>query len=98
MLMRAEDGCLPSNVRFAPGVDVRRLFVQKVHHNEIANSRYRQNALASCIWRGVRHSTSNRRGDATTMQIHFAREVATFSLLELYKNSMPRGASEWLDV
>jgi hypothetical protein len=44
----------------------------------VANSKYLQNAFASCIWRGVRHSGSNKRGDATTTHMHFAREVATF--------------------
>ena len=34
--------------------------------------------VASCIWRGVRHSGSNKRGDATIIHMHFAREVATF--------------------
>jgi hypothetical protein len=48
-----------------------------------ANSRYRQKAFASCICRGVRHSASKRAGDPTTMQMHFAREVATFSRFEL---------------
>jgi hypothetical protein len=47
-------------------------------HNLVANSRYLQNALASRIRRGVRHSASNTRGDATTTQMHCAREVATF--------------------
>ena len=52
-------------------------------HKRVANSRYLQNAFASCIWRGVRHSGSNKRGDATTAQMHFAREVATFRRLAL---------------
>jgi hypothetical protein len=52
-------------------------------HSGVANSRYLQNALASRIWRGVLHSTSNKRGDATTTQMHFAREVATFRRLAL---------------
>jgi hypothetical protein len=38
----------------------------------LANSKYLQNSFANCIWRGVRHSASNRRGDATTTQTHFA--------------------------
>jgi hypothetical protein len=52
-------------------------------HSGVANSRYLQKALASCIWRGVRHSASNKRGDATTTQMHFARDVATFRRLAL---------------
>ena len=44
---------------------------------------YRQKALASCIWRGVRHSASNRRDDATTIHRHCARQVATFSRFAL---------------
>ena len=47
---------------------------------------------------GVRHSASNTAGEATNTHTHFAREVATFSRLELYKNSIPRGASAWLEV
>ena len=38
---------------------------------------------ASAGIRGVGHSTSNRRGDATITQKRFAREVATFSRLAL---------------
>ena len=48
-----------------------------------ASSRYRQNALASWICRGVRHSGSNRSGDATRTQMQRAREVATLSRLRL---------------
>ena len=64
----------------------------------VAISRYRQNAFASCICRGVRHSASNIAGDPTKMQTHLAREVATFNLFALYKNSIPRGASPRLEV
>jgi hypothetical protein len=32
------------------------------------------------------------------MHMHLARDVATFNLLALYKNSIPRGASAWLEV
>src|SRR6516165_9382101 len=49
----------------------------------VAISRYLQNALASCICRGVRHSASNTNGEPTRMQTHFAREVATFRRFEL---------------
>jgi len=62
------------------------------------NSTYRQKALASIICLGVRHSGWSTRGLATTMQIALAREVATFSRFALYKNSMPRGASRWLEL
>ncbi|MEA2855405.1 MAG: hypothetical protein QOE02_5472, partial [Rhodospirillaceae bacterium] len=50
----------------------------------VASTRYLQKALASCIWRGVRHSASNSRGEATITQMHFAREVATFKRLTLW--------------
>src|SRR5262249_33606504 len=49
----------------------------------VAISKYRQNALASCICRGVRHSASNTSGEPTRTQTHFAREVATFRRFEL---------------
>ena len=66
-------------------------------YNEIgcllAISAKRQNALANCIWRGLRHSGSNRRGLPTTMTLDMAREVATLKRLRLWRNSMPRGAS-----
>src|SRR5215475_8384340 len=68
------------------------------HQIVVASSRYRQKALASCICRGVRHSASKIAGAATSTHRHFARDVATLSLLALYRNSMPRGASAWLDV
>jgi hypothetical protein len=55
----------------------------RLHYMEAANSRYLQNALASCICLGVRHSASNKRGEATITQTHFAREVATFKRLAL---------------
>jgi len=48
-----------------------------------ASSRYRHNAFASRICRGLLHSGSNSRGDATRMHAHRAREVATFSRLRL---------------
>jgi hypothetical protein len=32
------------------------------------------------------------------IDMHLAREVATFNRLRLYRNSIPRGASAWLDV
>jgi hypothetical protein len=48
-----------------------------------AISRYLQKAFASCISRGVRHSASNMRGDATTTQMHLARDVATFKRFAL---------------
>jgi hypothetical protein len=57
-----------------------------------AISKYRQNALTSCICLGVRHSASKIAGDPTNTQIAFAREVATFSRFELNRNSMPCGA------
>ena len=38
------------------------------------------------------------RGEAAATQIHFAGDVATFRRLPLYKNSIPRGASAWVDV
>jgi len=50
-----------ANVRFAPGVGVRRLFVEKGHHNEIASSRYRQNALASCTAIGTKSDRTPRQ-------------------------------------
>jgi len=51
------------------------------HHSETwASSRKRQNALASCIWRGVRHCASKTDGEATSRHRHLAREVATLSL------------------
>src|SRR5262245_49038799 len=46
----------------------------------VASSRYRQNALASCICLGVRHSASKMAGAATSTHKHFARDVATLSL------------------
>jgi hypothetical protein len=52
----------------------------------------------NCICRGVRHSASNTEGDPTTTHMHFARDVATLNRFGLYKNSIPRGASAWLDV
>ncbi len=48
-----------------------------------AISRYRQNAFASSIWRGVLHSTSNSAGLATSTVKHCARDVATLSRLAL---------------
>jgi len=41
----------------------------------------REIAFASCICRGLLHSGPNRRGLATRMQAHRAREVATFRRL-----------------
>src|SRR3981081_3353532 len=45
-----------------------------------ASSRYRQNALASWICRGVRHSGSNTSGDATKM---FLADCAERDLVSL---------------
>jgi hypothetical protein len=45
----------------------------------VASSRYRQNAFASCICRGIRHSASKTEGEPTRMHMHFARDVATLS-------------------
>jgi hypothetical protein len=53
------------------------------HQTGAAISKYRQNALASCICLGVRHSASKTRGEATITQMHFARDVATFRRLAL---------------
>jgi hypothetical protein len=53
------------------------------HASGVANSKYRANALASCICLGVRHCTSNTEGEATRTQTHFAREVATLSRFRL---------------
>jgi hypothetical protein len=63
-----------------------------------ASSRYRHNAFASFICRGVRHSGSKSRGLATRIAAHLARDVATFRRFRLYRNSMPRGASSGRDV
>src|ERR1039458_1613646 len=63
-----------------------------------ANSRYRQNALASSIWRGVSHRTWDRQGLATITATHLARETATFSRFRLYRNSIPLGASSGVEV
>jgi hypothetical protein len=49
----------------------------------LAISRYRQNAFASCMCRGVLHSGSNTGGAATKTQMHLARDVATFKRLAL---------------
>lgn len=61
-------------------------------------SRQRQNAFASPIWIGVRHSASKIAGAPTRTQSAFALEVATFSLFALYKNSIPRGESSLLEL
>ena len=53
----------------------------------------RHSPFASCIWRGVWQATRTSSGDATTTATHRARDVATFSRLSEYRNSMPRGAS-----
>ncbi len=63
-----------------------------------AISTYRHNALASFICLGVLHSGANKRGFATSMHAHWARDVATFRRFKLYKNSIPRGASSGADV
>ncbi len=63
-----------------------------------ASPRYRQNAFASCTCRGVRHSALNSADDPTMIDTHFAREGATLSLFGLYRNSIPRGASAWVEV
>ncbi len=63
-----------------------------------ANSKNLQNAFASRICPGVRHSGPNSGGFATRIDAHRAREMATLSRLRLYKNSMPRGASSVKDV
>src|SRR5438477_9166398 len=49
----------------------------------VAISRYRHSALASCIWRGLLHSGSHKRGLPTTMTLDIAREVATLKRLRL---------------
>lgn len=73
--------------------------VRAEHHpNSVASSTYRQNAFASWTCRGVLQSASNSRGLPTNTQAHLARELATFSRLRLNRNSMPRGASCWLEV
>jgi hypothetical protein len=64
----------------------------------VANSEKRQNAFASFIWRGALASAANKSGLATTIDTQRAREVATFSLFELKRNSIPLGASAWLEV
>ena len=47
---------------------------------------------------GVWHATFTSSGEATTIATHRARDVATFSRLSEYRNSMPRGASSGVDV
>ncbi len=69
-----------------------------VGHTVSAISRYRQNEFANSICRGVLHCTSNNAGLATSTVTHCAREVATFNLFPLYKNSIPRGASCGVEV
>src|SRR5277367_1453503 len=64
----------------------------------VASSRYRQRAFASCIWRGLRQSGSNKLGLPTTITVDIAREVATLNRFRLYRNSIPRGASSGEDV
>ena len=63
-----------------------------------ADSTARHRPLASRIWRGVRHATRTSAGDMTIAATHFARDVATFSRLSEYRNSIPRGASSGLEV
>lgn len=64
----------------------------------VANSEKRQKAFASFICRGIFASAANTSGLATRMETQRALDVATFSLFELYRNSIPLGASAWLDV
>jgi hypothetical protein len=53
------------------------------HQIALAISRYRQNAFASMIWRGVLHSTWNNPGLATSTATHRARDTATLSRFNL---------------
>jgi hypothetical protein len=58
-----------------------------------AISRYRQNALASSICRGVLHRTWNGAGLATTAATHRAREIARLKWFSLNTHSIPLGYS-----
>src|SRR6266513_2386117 len=53
------------------------------HATTCASSRYRHNALANFICRGVEQSGTNRCGLATSITAHCAREVATFRRFRL---------------
>jgi hypothetical protein len=63
-----------------------------------ARSKYAQNAFAIRICFGVLQFGSNICGVPTRMHTHRARDVATFRRWRLKRNSIPCGASSWLDV
>src|SRR5579862_2024727 len=63
-----------------------------------ACSTKRQRAFAIRICSIVRHSTSRRRGLATTYARHFARDTATLSRLREKRKSRLRGRSSPLEV
>ena len=63
-----------------------------------AISTNRQKAFASRICSGVRARTRNRSGEATTMLMQRARDVATLSRWRLYRKSIPRGRRSGDDV
>src|SRR5690606_11841029 len=56
-------------------------------------SLYLHTPFAHLICSTLLHSASNSAGEATMMQIHFARLVATFNRFGLNRKFNPRGAS-----
>src|SRR5690349_14129508 len=52
-----------------------------------------QSASTICICSIVEHDVSRSLGEATTTARHRAREIATFSRLRQYRNSICRGRS-----
>jgi hypothetical protein len=63
-----------------------------------ANWLVQQSALTSRICSIVEHEVSKSRVDATITARHRAREIATFSRLREYRNSICRGRSSPEDV
>ena len=86
---------LPGRVQTCQPSGVQTIFFAST---SIAISRYAHSAFANCICLGVLHSGSNNFGLPTKITALIARDVATFNLFKLYKNSIPRGASSGEDV
>ena len=62
-------------------------------HLQITAECIRKLNLSRCATFGL-----NSCGELTRIDMHLALDVATFNRFRLYRNSIPRGASAWLDV
>ena len=88
---RARRSPAPASVLRASGVARARAISTRCRRSPSRRAGTARSRAASGA--GVWHATRTSAGDATTIAAQRARDVATFSRLREYRNSIPRGAS-----